>query len=74
MKFIMRRMIIRSYVKVIIYIDGMKFVRYFMTEDTSELNLRNAGENICADVMADLGNLSFTKISTTVTEIDMGVF
>ena len=63
-----------SYFKVIIYIDGMKFVRYFMTKDTSELNLRNAGENICADIIADLGNLSFTKVSTTVTEIEMEVY
>ena len=63
-----------SYFKVVIYIDGMKFVRYFMTEDTSELNLRNAGENICADIMANLGSLSFTKVSTTVTEIDMEVY
>ena len=63
-----------SYFKVIIYIDGMKFVRYFMTEDTSEINLRNAGENICVDIMADLGSLSFTKASTTVTEIDMEVY
>ena len=63
-----------NYFKVIIYIDGMKFVRYFMTEDTSELNLRNAGENICADIMADLGSLSFTKVSTTVTEIEMEVY
>ena len=63
-----------SYFKVIIYIDGMKFIRYFMTKDTSEINIRNAGENICADVIADLGSLSFTKISTTVTEIDMEVF
>ena len=63
-----------SYFKVIIYIDGMKFVRYFMTEDTSELNLRNTGENICADIIADLGNFSFTKVSTTVTEIDMEVY
>lgn len=63
-----------SYFKVIIYIDGMKFVRYFMTEDTSELNLRNAGENICADIIADLGSLSFTKVSTTITEIEMEVY
>ena len=54
MKFIMRRMMIMSYFKVIIYIDGMKFVRYFMTKDTSEINIRNAGENICADVIANL--------------------
>lgn len=63
-----------SYFKVIIYIDGMKFVRYFMTEDTSELSLRNAGENICADIIADLGSLSFTKVSTTVTEIEMEAY
>ena len=58
-----------SYFQVIIYIDGMKFVRYFMTEDTSELNLRNAGENICANIMADLGSLSFTNVSTFVSVI-----
>ena len=63
-----------SYFKVIIYIDGMKFVRYFMTEDTSELNLRNAGDNICANIMAELGSLRFTKVSTTVTEIEMEVY